>query len=471
MRVIQSKGRLEAIGHVSEAAVPIEPDEEGWRSLGALTRDLSGITLDRVQKVAFDLYQRNPLGHRLTELVRDFVVGDGITYSVTNPYVQEVVDRFWHDSVNRIDQRNDNFALELGLYGELAPEVFVGPVSGVTVLGYVDVGQIKKVVHLPRNPLVLDTMFVREKGFGVAGRPLQVIRDRGNGILEGDVFYWRVNAVSNASRGWPDLMHVADWLDAFDQLLWEMVERARLARSFIWDVNLKDADQTKVDDWLRRNGEAPRSGSVRAHNDQVQWSAVAPELGSFESAKESEVIKDHLAAGAGVPKVWLSAAEDVNRATATEMGAPTTRRLSRRQRYYLDCIGDMVRLVVERATLAGAIPTDARGRAQVYDEQGQPTEQYEVPWKLVTLQGPEISTRETARMGGVLRQVADGLAVAESKGWFGVDTSRRVVAAYLNQMGIAFDPAQEPPVEEPEEPDDEPATPDPRQADEPAPVG
>ena len=464
MTVIQSKGRLEALGgQVSEASgLAIDPDEELWRSLGVGSRDLPQITLERAQQVCYELYQRNPLGHRLTELVRDFVVGDGISWSVANPFVRDVVEDFWADDQNRLDQRNENFVLELGLYGELAPEAFVGPISGAVRLGYVDPMQIKRVTHVTGNPLVLDEMWIREKGFGVKGRPLQIIRDRGNGILEGDVFYWRVNAVSNATRGWPDMMHVADWLDAFDQMLWEMVERARLARSFIWDVELT-GDQVDVDGWLRKNGQAPKSGSVRAHNSGVKWSAVSPELGSFETAKESEVIQQHIAAGAGVAKHWLSASDDVNRSTAQEMGQPTIRRMARRQRAYLDSVADMVRFVVEKAVASGAIATDEFGRVPVFDEDDRETEKTEVPWKLVRLQAPEISTRDTARLGSVLTQVSNGLAVAEKQGWFGKDTSRRVIASYLNQLGVPFDPSGEPDVDEEPAPDST--------EEEPAPVG
>jgi hypothetical protein len=451
MTTIQTRGHIEAFGPPLSEATPagIDPDENLWRELGVRGRDLNSLTLSRAQEVCYQLYQSNPLGHRLTELIRDFVVGDGITFTVKNPWVRDVVEEFWTDGQNAIDQRNDQFALELGLYGELLPEAFVGEVSGYVRLGYVDPAQIKRIDNVPGNPLVLDTVWIREKGAGVKGRPLEVIRDRGKGVLEGDVFCWQVNSVSNATRGWPDLLHVADWLDAFDQLLWEMVERARLARTFIWDVNLKGQDQTAVDKWLAKNGSAPKSGSIRAHNEQIEWDAVAPQLGSHETAKEAETIMQHIAAGSGIPSHWLSAAADVNRATATEMGAPTLRHLARRQRYYLDCLKQITRYVVERAVDAGVIADDEFGRVKIHDDQDRETEKTEVPWKLVQLQAPEISPRESTRLGSVLTQVSNGLAVAEEHGWFGKDTSRRILAGFLAQAGVHFDPTQEPEIEIP----------------------
>jgi hypothetical protein len=457
MTTIQTRGHVEAFGPPLSEATPagIDPDEHLWRELGARGRDLSTVTLARAQEVCFSLYQANPLGHRLTELIRDFVVGDGITYTVKNPWVRDVVEEFWTDDQNSLDQRNDQFALELGLYGELLPEAFVGDVSGYVRLGYVDPGQIKRIETVQGNPLVRDVVWIREKGAGVKGRPLQVVRDRGKGVLEGDVFCWQVNSVSNATRGWPDLLHVADWLDAFDQMLWEMVERARLARTFIWDVLLKGQEQGQVDAWLAKNGTAPKGGSVRAHNEQVEWKAVAPELGSFESAQEAETIMQHIAAGSGIPKHWLSSSADTNRATAQEMGAPTIKHLARRQRYYLDCLKQMTRFVIERAVAAGVIADDEFGRVKVYNDHDRETTETEVPWKLVQLGAPEISPRESTRLGSVLTQVSNGLAVAEEHGWFGKDTSRRILASFLAQAGITFDPTQEPDVED--ESDEAPA--------------
>jgi len=447
MTHIQSRGHVESFGVSESSPIGIDPDEHLWQELGAGKRDLNALTLARAQEVCYQLYQSNPLGHRLTELIRDFIVGDGITYTVKNPWVRDVVEEFWTDGQNAIDQRNDQFALELGLYGELLPEAFVGEVSGFVRLGYIDPGQIKRIETIKDNPLVLDTVWIREKGAGIKGRPLQVVRDRGKGVLEGEVFCWQVNSVSNATRGWPDLLHVADWLDAFDQLLWEMVERARLARTFIWDVLLKGQDQSYIDAWLAKHGSAPKGGSVRAHNEGVEWKAVAPELGSFESAQEAETVMQHIAAGAGIPKHWLSSSADVNRATAAEMGQPTIRHLARRQRYYLDCLKQITRFVIERAVDAGVIPDDEFGRVTVYDDQDRETTKTQVPWKLVQLQAPEISPRDTARFGSVLTQVANGLAVAEDKGWFGKDTSRRILASFLAQFGVHFDPSQEPELE------------------------
>ena len=447
-----------------EAAVGVDPDEHLWRSMNEKRRDFPAFTHTRAQDISFSLYQQNALGHRLTELGPDFIVGDGITFSCTNQEVREVVDEFWNDDVNNLELRQHDFALELGLYGELLPEALIGEVSGVVQLGYIDSGQVLRIETLTSNPLVHDQVVVKVRG---EERSIPIIRDRGDGTLQGEVFFFHVNSVSNSTRGWPDLLHVADWIDAYDQMLWEMVERARLARSFIWDVLVKGTDQKGAEEWARRYAsKPPRSGSVRVHNEQVEWSAVAPTLGSFEASEEADVQLAHIAASAGYPKHWLSSSADVNRATAQEMGAPTVRKLGRRQAYFVACLRRILRLVVEKSVASGRIAADKGGRVVALDDEGQPVtidgEELKVPaWQTVRLHAPEISPRDTFRAGQLMTQLAAGLAAAEANDWFGKDTSRRAMAAALAQMGVDFKPSEEsdPEVKEPADQEPQPVQP------------
>ncbi|MEX2439677.1 MAG: hypothetical protein WD739_07330 [Actinomycetota bacterium] len=455
--MIQSGGKVESVGlELSEAVAGnvVDPDEHLWRSLTGSRRDLPEITHQRAQEICFTLAQQNPLGHRMTELIRDYVVGDGISWEAQNPFVGELVEEFWEDGINDLEQRNQDWPLELGMYGELIPEAFTGPISGITRLGYIDPSQVKKVDHLAGNPLVRNTVWIREKGAGHKGKPLQIIRDRGNGFLEGDVFFFSVNSPSNATRGWPDLLHIADWLDAFDQMLWEVAERSRLARTFIWDVELEGND-TNIDAWLRKHGTPPRSGTIRAHNKGETWSAVAPTLGSFEASAEAQTLMKHISASSGWPSHWLSGAEDVNRATAREMGQPTVRRLSRRQKYWLRCLTTMLRYVLEQAEVSGRLLTE-NGRVPVFAE-GKATGELKKPIQLVQLQAPGIEPRDDFRAAQMFVQTANAMAMAEKHGWFEESAKRQILALVLSKMGFDYQPTDEPMKPEKTEPEREPA--------------
>lgn len=444
----RSRSTPVALAEAVTPSVGIDPDEHLWRSLTRQsTRDLPQVTHDRAIEVCYTLHQQNPLGHRITELNRDFIVGDGITWTARNPDVEELVNEWWNDSVNDLDLRIPDFANELGLYGELCLPVEVGDTSGVVRLGYIDPAQIKDVIHDEGNVLVLDKVVKRRKLGGRLTEKLDIIRVRSEaegGNLEGNVFYFKANSVSNATRGWPDLLSIADWLDAYDQLLWEMLERARLVRTFIWDVALGKLDPSQIAAWLRQHGTPPKSGTVRAHNDEETWTAVAPSLGSFETAKEAEVLLEHIAAGAGFPKTWLSSADDVNRATALEMGAPSVRRLAQRQRFFISCLHSMIRFVLEQAAEAGRLKLDDDGMLPAFDEDGQQTEEKHKPWDLVQIHAPEISPRDVLQASEAFTNAVSALAVASSSGWMGDQPIRQVIAVFLAMLGYDFDPSAAP---------------------------
>lgn len=427
---------------VAEAVLPggwVDPDEKDWRPLGVSPRDLPKLGHTQAQEVCYELYKSNPLGHRITELTRDFTVGPGLRWSARNPNVEDVVGDFWDDDENDLDGRLPDFALELGLYGELAPEVFVGGRSGVVKLGYIDPSQIKDVYTVEGNPLVLDYMKIKKKGFGVSGKRLEIVRRRRR-KLTGDVFFFRVNSVSNATRGWPDLLHIADWLDAYDEFLWEVLERARMLRAFIWDVTVKGADQTEIENRMRREGAAPRSGTVRFHNQQEEWDAVAPQTGSFEMAKEGQILLEHIAGGAGFPKTWLASAEDVNRATAREMGTPVERKLVTRQTKFVHAVRNLLRFVLEKAADKGRLKTNDRGLVQVYDSDGKETEIWLPPHRLVEIHAPEVSPRDVVNTGPLIQSVAQALAIAANQKWIAPRVGTQVLALILKHIGFDADP-------------------------------
>lgn len=435
----------------------VDPDEHLWRSLtGNAERDLPQVTHDRAQKIAFSLNQRNPLARRVLALNRDYVVGDGIPFpTIANPSLEDLIGEFWHDDDNAVEERFSDFVFEAGLYGEQFIEAHVGPISGVVKLGIIDPQQVVAVEHVPGNPLIFDAIRLRPKDSAVPtseSPPIPIIRRRSESTdgsdakLDGAVWFWKLNSVQNATRGWPDLLHVADWLDGYDQLLWEMLERARLVRTFIWDVVLKNADQPKIRKWIKDNGTTPRSGSVRVHNEQETWQAVAPQLGSFETKAEAEVLLEHIAGGAGFPKTWLSSADDVNRAASIEMGTPTERQLGARQRYFVRRLQAMLAFVVEKGAAASRLPDlDGDGTLPVYVD-GVAGSERAKPMDLIAISAPEISRRDISAGGTLLTQIASAMAVAESNGWFGGDSApiRQAIASALSMIGVDWDPDSSP---------------------------
>jgi hypothetical protein len=435
----------------------IDPDDYLYRALSGywspkdLTRTYSH---DETLQVAYTLWQRNPLGKRIAEMNADYIVGDGITLTFTNPEVEDRVMEFWTDDDNRLDERLPTFALEYGLYGELIPQALVGDTSGIVKLGYVDPYQVARILCLgqgsdTQNVLIDDVVELKRKVGEIGdGKQLQVIRVRESGKLEGEVFLFKANALSNDPRGWPDVVSFADWLDQYDAMLWDMLERHRLMGSFIYDVTI-EGDERKIAEEARKfAANPPKKGTVRVHNRETTWTAVSPSLNAKENAIEADVLKEHLAGGSGFPKTWLSGTTDVNRATAQELGTPTVRRLASRQKQFLSGMERMIRFVLEQAETAGRLKgVQSDGTIQVFDEDGKAAKtpagdnRRVKPWECVKLQGPETSVKDMAAAGQVLQQVIPALAIAEEQGWMGSRPIRQSIQQVMAYLGLEYDPS------------------------------
>ena len=273
------------------------PGEEEFRRITQTEKDLSPPAYDKVLRIAYKLYVMNPMAHRIIEVVKDFVIGDGAGYHAKDERVQTVLDKFWNDPVNHLDIKQFNKVKELGLYGEQIYPVFVNEFTGHVRLGYIDPFNVDQVIPDPGNPEVIRSVvlktgkeiLVKERNpvthrlATVPKQELKVIQVDSNprspsyGKLVGDCFYFAVNRVSNATRGFSDLTHLMEWIDIYDQVLFAHMERLNFLRTFVWDIEMTGAGAEELK--LKKRDlqmNPPRAGSWRVHNEKEKWSAVTP---------------------------------------------------------------------------------------------------------------------------------------------------------------------------------------------------
>ncbi len=172
----------------------------GYKQMERTPRDLSSWSQERAIEAAYRLWNTNPLARTLTEIVVDYVIGDGITVTADNEEVQAVLDRFLQDPVNKLidpdgatGEGMNELARELGLFGELLVLAFVrdGSDKGIAGdgrlrIGTVDPTQIRSVITNPQNKRDILAVRLKDKTGGDNGPIYKVIRvvDQG-GKLEG----------------------------------------------------------------------------------------------------------------------------------------------------------------------------------------------------------------------------------------------------------------------------------------------
>jgi len=421
-------------------------------------RDFDPLKQERMQELAFYLYDHNYLAKRVLEVIRDFVVGEGITVVSTNPdeparqLEQEAIDRTWLDPQNRIDQAVHDYCLELGLWGELVLPVTVNPRNGAVRFGYIDPGRIEQVITDPANdqeviaiqlkrpdpggpPQRLRVVHVetdpnrREYGRLVPARLSETFRDGDREYLYlGSCFYFKINSVMGARRGRSDLLSIADIIDAHDQALFNAVERNLLTKSFIYDVTVDGGEQEVAKVKAELEGKGPPYGATRVHSTAVTWNAVAPDLKIPDDVALLDAIVDAVAVGAGLPKTWLSGTTDVNRATATELAEPAIKRLTARQRYFRYCLEQLVTFILDQAELAGMIkwrPTTLRTLRPV-------------PWQFA-VQMPDMRQKDVQSAAAALNQAANALALLKSEAAIDTEVERRVAQVLIAPFGVEYD--------------------------------
>ncbi len=425
------------LSHATTQAFPrlgVPIADLGFRRLSEDSeRDLPPLTQDRMLEIAYYLWTINPMGRWLIEITKDFVVGEGIRLQADDPDrdpdLADVLEEFWYDPINNFPIWQEHIVRELGIYGEQCWPIFVHPATGRVRLACVDPALICKVIADPDNARVPIGVSIKKSLKSTTERVLRIVYDEDDamlftrrtrtlraGMTDGDCFYFAINKVSTATRGTSDLLHLFDWLDGYDQFLFDLMERTSSLGTFVWDVLLKGADETAIRKWLAEN-RPPRRNSVRAHNENVEWNAVAPDLKMTDNDTAGRMLRNQILGGAGRPEHWFGGGGDVNRAVGAEMGEPTFKQLTARQQ--------VVRYMFERITDYQITQAVLAGRLSRVDD----------PYAYSVVM-PEMVMKDLTKIGSVISGLAAALATAKADGLIDDATAQRIFSVPVGQLGV-----------------------------------
>lgn len=412
---------VETLGDRMEPGVDL--DEDLWTPVnGGRKRDLFPTEQRKARRISLYLWRRNPMAHRLIEQMADFVVGDGFTVSADTTAGQRIADDIWSDPVTNLQMRHRDLFRDLSLTGELAVRVSVNEVAGRMRLGFLDVERIDRVDLDPDNVLIDKTLWISEgNNVEKVAVPLYVYDDMttpGSPRWVGEGTYDGVNRTLGQSRGTPDLVAIADYVDGYDQLVFNALERSGLVNAFLFDVTLKGYDETKLNEWMGKHGTAPRPGSVRAHNDSEVWTVLTPNLGSADTVALGRMVKNMGLGGAGVPEAWFAEGDSVNRATLVAQGDPTFRMLKQRQ--------DLCQNMVKRWVTIG-----------MQAAQGKRLSTAKMP--NISVNVPDISQKDLTGVSTALPQIANAIVAAIGEELIDRKSARRVFLQVVSQLGVELD--------------------------------
>jgi hypothetical protein len=413
---------------------PVDGDR-GWRPAGSSGREMPPWTQEKARIYSVAAYRSNPMARAIIDTYTAFCVGDnGVRTQVTNPQVREVVDEFWNDPRNRVAATQDLGLRSMLLLGETIRELMIGPASGVVRYSPIDPVAIEEIACTANNPMWPATIHFRQST-DLVSRTIASVDDR-TGLRTGDAFFWApFRAIETDVRSQPFLAPILDWLDSYDTVLSNLIDRTALARYLVWDVTV-EGGQPEVDSFIAARGgtHVPRSGSVEVHNSAVTWKPQTAESGAFEDSKAASSVLTLIAGGSGLTKTWLAEPEDSNRATSVTMAEPVRRRVQGVQRAWLDCQTELTRFAVDRAVAAKRLPR----MVQAIDERTGAA--YEIPAaQAVTVTGPEVAANDAQLTAQTLLNLSTGLEQLQQIGALTPEASAAAARkAWEDYMGVPY---------------------------------
>jgi hypothetical protein len=382
----------------------------------------------RMFEICYFMHDSSAMFKRLAQLDKGFLFSGPIKINTSDENVQAVIDQFWNDPENNMAMNFPENARWLSILGEQCWPVEVNPYNGFVRLGYRDPALIKDIWVNPLKPEQL--MQVEMMGLnGRTGDKLAIIRKDYNissktyNRLVGDCFFFAINKPRNAARGRSDFMTLVDWIDSLERYGYNYLERAELMLNFVWDITLKGMNPDQIRDFLRDNP-PPEPGSQRAHNEQVTWQAVSPDLKATDFKSGFEMGKSFIMGAAGRPDSWFGSGGKMYQTEADSALQGPIADLEQRQEYLKYQIRMVIEFVIDQAVIHGKL-TPAQAESKF------------------TITMPEVSKKDVAKMGTVLPQLTTALTVAVSDKLIRRDTAIQLFSFVAGYLGYDIDPQAE----------------------------
>ena len=413
----------------AKMALPIvanyDPKNEGYRPLmggGGQRRDIRLVDIDRMMEVAYFMWDHSAMTKGMASMDKAFLFAEPMSISSSDDDVNEVLQDFW--TRNRLDLHFPDWMMWLSLLGSQCWSAEANQHNGAVTLSYVDPQNIAEVFVLPYDVETVVQVELKSM-YGRSGRKMAAIREDRNirstacGRLVGECFFFSINHPPNDPWGRSDFLTLFDWIDGLERYGFNYLERAEFMLNFIWDVLLKGMTEDQIREW-QRNNPPPQPGAVRAHNENVEWAAVAPELKAADTSQGFEMGKSFIMGAARRPNSWFGGGGKAYQTEAEQFGQVPIKDLDERQRFHRVILETLCRFVIDQAVIAGKLSKE-KAKAGF------------------TVAIPEISKKDFSKLINGVPQFATALMVAETQGWVRSEDAVNLFSAVMGQLGMEVD--------------------------------
>lgn len=442
----ETAARMELLEEVNDRLMGdrlAESAKTGWAFISGGNRrshDRGAGWVNRHQMEAHRLIQAHPLADRAMDIRSSFICQQGfkLESDCDDPTVQAFLDRHWRINWEKNYKKRSK---SLCAYGELA--YYIPPANiwnGHYELSSIGRDLIDSIQPAPANAERAGSLRLNEEltisdpfsGTKFRRDEFEIVHYNWlTNRYEGEVLYLGVNTLDTQLRGLSDLGPVMDWLDGFDTLTWQELERVKALRAFVWWLKKQGATPSQIAAETKKWASRPfRSGMTFVSDEKVELSAVSPDLNTGEALTFLEFLFKVIWGGLRLPEHWYYTAGDVNRASAGEMGDPVYASIRDRKGEFADLLVMDAQIAVERAS---QVP----GHKLFNLAQKHP----ECLGVKITSRDPEQNAFDV--IGTALKTFGEAMLLGETSGWISKQQAGKQFREAASQRGLGEIPAPE----------------------------
>ena len=123
----------------------------------------------------------------------------------------------------------------------------------------------------------------------------------------------------------------------------------------MFDLTFEGLQSTELALENRRFRKALRSGGVWTHNEKAELKIINPSLGTSDAKIAVEILLKQIQAGTGLSGLFYGDAQDLTRASASELSVPVAKKIEQRQAFFRRMLRKILNFQIERSAAAGRL--------------------------------------------------------------------------------------------------------------------
>lgn len=470
-----------------EGTADIPANAPYWRSITDGERDLPEVEYDRAIRNLHRLYERDGYATRICGYVEEYCVGPGVRLrsllsedapakpdaggDAAAPAAEadagkkvrrheQLLRAVWSERQTRWPQFVREMARMFFLLSEQLYTAHVNGTTGMTAFGYVDPGNIKRVVMDPENARAYLGVLLKPRFGGVPtflphwsqlgqldAKGAPVVPDEGEtytlppdpgqpagvgpekAIVGRPCFYYAMDKAPSARRGLSRLYRVIDEMWGLDRIHFGAIEGTKVRDAFCWHltVDTTDKKEKKAVEEEVKKAVGRKSGQVFSSTPGITLEPKAPTLGATERETAERNFRRAIFGKLGIPETWFADAENTGDSSTTELSAPTLKMLNGVQSVIVEALREMLDFALVQLAERDAQELLASDHDRALGEE-HPVHRYDLGL-------PEIGGRDTNRDVQALVQLVTALDIAVGRRWI---TGRRAAELFQGQLRAIY---------------------------------